>query len=680
MLHALLLLEKIALVGGLVHSLVPGQAPHPATILLDRGLIEAVGPDVKIPADARRVDVTGLHIVPGLIDGMVSFDPDYDRLYLSNGVTCVRETGANLTQIVAERDTLARERNPGPSLWIAGAVIDGNPPATRSATVMVSADEAEEKGKRLIDPEAPFHIDYFSTFVGLPEPAWRKLIELGHAQQRPVQLWGPLPRGITLEQALAAGQDGLFHLDALLPPGKDWNQISDEELAAIAKRVGQSKLAVTPTLALYAKRLIAPPENAPQLAYLGPIQVAIWLADREKRRAFFTTNPDKVAEGAAAFGKQAKLVRLLHENKVALVPGSGSGLAPWLFPGEALLDELSLWVASAGFSPSEAVRAATQASAQRLGMSAQRGTLEAGKSADLVITKGDPEVDLKLYHQPEYVVVRGRVLSAAELEALRGDLEARQKRLQTLCFQPLQLPAPSAPAGELVLSGMVETRYAGQRISGERFAVGRMSDGTLVFSTHMLTFGSASTADTECDVVQKVLDGRLIELGMTVTSGPRVVTIQGTLAGGQLNVESRLNGVFQKSDHVRERVPFVEFGSVATDLILGQSVQPSTFTALFLQDFDLCRGEFMLAVEPETGRHLVRSVIGGRVVDYAADGAPKTCIYESGRGDLTRTLLEDVPVGAGLPVPKKQNPPAAPAGDPAKNGAGAPGATKPGPK
>lgn len=680
MLHALFLLEKIALVGGLVHSMLPGAKPMPATILIDRGLIEAVGRDVPVPKDARVIDLAGKHVLPGLIDGMVSFDADYDRLYLSCGVTCVRETGADRTQIIAERDTLARDRNPGPSLWIAGAVIDGNPPATRSAVVITSAEEAADKGSRLIDPQGTECIDYFSSFVGLPEPAWAALITLGHRQQRPVQLWGPLPRGVGLEKALATGQDGLFHLDALLPAGKDWNAVSDEELAAVAKRIGQSKLAITPTLALYAKRLVPPPEHPEALMrHLGPFQAAIWLADAGKRRAYFNANPDKLAEGAQAFAKQARLVELLHKEHVALVPGSGSGLAPWLFPGESLLDELSLWVSKAGFSTAEALAAATRGSAQQLGFLDRRGTIEPGRSADLVVCGGNPEQDLELLHDPEWVVVRGRALPAAELAALAEDLARRQLELQSLSFQPLKLAPPPTPPGELLLSGLVETRYAGQRISGERYLLSRTSDGALVVASRMLTFGTASTADTECTSRQKVLGGRLVELELSIQSGPRVVLIQGTLAGGQLNLETRLNGVFQGSAHVRLGVPFLDFGSATTDLILGQCVQPGTFHTIFLDDFSTNEGDWMLAVEPQTGRHLVRTAMGGRIVEYAPDGAPKTCVYESGRGELTRTLLEDLPAKAGLPVPKKQNPPAAPAGDPVKNGAGD-GATKPGPR
>jgi imidazolonepropionase-like amidohydrolase len=82
MLHTLVLLEKIALVGGLLHSMVPGAPPAVGTILIDHGLIEAVGPKVVVPADAKVYDLAGKHVLPGLVDAMVNFDPDHDLLYL----------------------------------------------------------------------------------------------------------------------------------------------------------------------------------------------------------------------------------------------------------------------------------------------------------------------------------------------------------------------------------------------------------------------------------------------------------------------------------------------------------------------------------------------------------------------------------------------------------------------
>src|SRR5688572_16605409 len=91
--------QVTAYTGATVHTFVPDAEPVVATIVVDVDRIVAIGPDVEIPADARRVDLSGFHVVPGLIDGFVNHDPDHDRLYVSAGVTCVRDTGNERTRI-----------------------------------------------------------------------------------------------------------------------------------------------------------------------------------------------------------------------------------------------------------------------------------------------------------------------------------------------------------------------------------------------------------------------------------------------------------------------------------------------------------------------------------------------------------------------------------------------------
>ncbi|HVE65711.1 MAG TPA: amidohydrolase, partial [Thermoanaerobaculia bacterium] len=58
--------ETIALVGGTVH---PVSAPEirEGTVLIVDGKITAVGSTVQVPADAKRVDVSGKHVYPSLI-------------------------------------------------------------------------------------------------------------------------------------------------------------------------------------------------------------------------------------------------------------------------------------------------------------------------------------------------------------------------------------------------------------------------------------------------------------------------------------------------------------------------------------------------------------------------------------------------------------------------------------
>ena len=87
---ALLAFDLVAVVGGKVHTLVPGSKPAEMTVLIDDDRIRAVGADVAIPAGAKRIDAHGLHIVPGLIDGFGYHDPEHDPLYLAAGIAVLR--------------------------------------------------------------------------------------------------------------------------------------------------------------------------------------------------------------------------------------------------------------------------------------------------------------------------------------------------------------------------------------------------------------------------------------------------------------------------------------------------------------------------------------------------------------------------------------------------------------
>src|SRR5262245_24355683 len=129
--------EHVALVGGTVHTLEPGAEPAVANLLLSDGRIEAVlAPDVALPESARRIDVAGKHVVPGLIDGMVYFDPGQDALYVAAGVTTIRDLGADPVRALMAREPPARDRVPGPFLLTAGAVIDGDPPSSSEAVIL----------------------------------------------------------------------------------------------------------------------------------------------------------------------------------------------------------------------------------------------------------------------------------------------------------------------------------------------------------------------------------------------------------------------------------------------------------------------------------------------------------------------------------------------------------------
>jgi imidazolonepropionase-like amidohydrolase len=91
--------DPIALVGATVHT-VSGVDITDGTVVFDDGIITAVGTDVAIPAEAHRIDVTGLHIYPGMIDaGTVIGLSEISAVRASNDYN---ETGDMTPEVRAE--------------------------------------------------------------------------------------------------------------------------------------------------------------------------------------------------------------------------------------------------------------------------------------------------------------------------------------------------------------------------------------------------------------------------------------------------------------------------------------------------------------------------------------------------------------------------------------------------
>ena len=96
-----------------------------------------------------------------------------------------------------------------------------------------------------------------------------------------------------------------------------------------------------------------------------------------------------------------------------------------MHPGFSLHEDLALLV-KAGFTPAQVLRAATSDAAAFLGLADQLGTIEAGKTANLVLTEADPLQDIKNTSRIAGVVLEGLLFDRKALDRLRrGVLESR---------------------------------------------------------------------------------------------------------------------------------------------------------------------------------------------------------------------------------------------------------------
>jgi imidazolonepropionase-like amidohydrolase len=130
----------------------------------------------------------------------------------------------------------------------------------------------------------------------------------------------------------------------------------------------------------------------------------------------------EVAADSAYFGLELTLVRRMQRAGVTILAGTDTPAAA-LVPGFSLHDELELLVA-AGLSPLQALAAATTAPARFLGLADSLGTVEEGKTADLLLLDADPLADIRNTRRIRAVLSRGRLLDRPALDRLMADADS----------------------------------------------------------------------------------------------------------------------------------------------------------------------------------------------------------------------------------------------------------------
>jgi imidazolonepropionase-like amidohydrolase len=127
--------------------------------------------------------------------------------------------------------------------------------------------------------------------------------------------------------------------------------------------------------------------------------------------------------------KTSTMIKLMQSGGVNLLAGSDSSATnPYTFPGWSLHQELELFVAS-GLSPMEALQTATRNPARFLNELDSNGTVEAGKTASLVLLNANPLADIRNTQKIDSVVLKGKLLARADLDKLLEDVVAKAAAL-----------------------------------------------------------------------------------------------------------------------------------------------------------------------------------------------------------------------------------------------------------
>jgi imidazolonepropionase-like amidohydrolase len=409
--------EKIALVGG---TLIDGTGRDPvpdSVVVIEKGRIVEAGPKsrVKIPSGAQKVDARGKTILPGLWDMHAHFEQvEWGPIYLAAGATTVRDCGNEFEFITAVRDAVANGRGLGPRLLLAG-IVDGTGPSALG----VARVDTPEQAKMWTDKYHDAGFQQMKIYSSVKLEEVKDVAEEAHRLGMTVT--GHVPIGLNAYQTIEAGQDQINHIpyivDIMVPTlPADASRLDHANAAAnldLNSPVAQKAIAflvqhgtvVDPTLALFEffSASTAKPAASiePGVLKVAPELQAI-LAD--------VGPPSPQAEiSEKVFAKELAVVGALHKAGVPIVAGTDQTV-----PGHSLHREIELYV-QAGFTPMEAIQAATIVPARVMGLDKEIGTVEAGKRADVIILDGNPLESIRNIRKVEFVITNGVMYNCAEL-------------------------------------------------------------------------------------------------------------------------------------------------------------------------------------------------------------------------------------------------------------------------
>jgi imidazolonepropionase-like amidohydrolase len=349
--------EKIALTN--VRVFDGRELRGPTTVVIEGGI---VGDD---SAGARIIDAGGATLLPGLIDAHVHLLTEGHLQQLADfGVTTALDMGAwppSMVDSLRDRTGMADMRSAGIPATSAGSSHSHLPGWPAEEMVDGPAGAAQFVTDRIAEGA-----DYIKLIVDTPGPDQEILDALVAASHRHGKLTvAHAVSTAALDMALLAGVDMITHAPLDRP-------LTESTTARI---LAQGCVSI-PTLTMM-KGVV------------------------DRIAAVAASQPEGVPAAGPSYESARDSVAELRRAGVPILAGTDANAGPGIpfspRHGESLHDELELLI-EAGLSNVEALRAATVLPAQHFGLH-DRGVIEPGRRADLVLIDGDPIADIRATRQ-----------------------------------------------------------------------------------------------------------------------------------------------------------------------------------------------------------------------------------------------------------------------------------------
>ena len=434
--------------------------PDQVVLIKGNRIVAVTDARTPIGSTVRRIDGAGKFIIPGLLDMHVhvtlSGNPMRVELplMLAHGVTGVRVMGSDrpsANPMETAGLTMHRQANrqieagtiPGPRLLaLASWAVNGSSGITNAMPAFYHARTTDE-GRQLARYFKERGFDFIKIYNNVSRDGYLGLAEEARTLGLPIA--GHEPSTVSAIEISNAGQKSLEHSRIFLRscfPGADslvkglLSNVSQTALrrrmvdeydprvcAEVFRTFARNGTYITPTHVTRKMDSFADDSAYRRDARLKYIPLA-------QQMAWFTDANGMVASDSSAAGRKSymdiyrkglELTAAAYRAGVAMMLGTDAG-DTYVFPGSGAHDEMGELV-KAGLSPAEVLKAATLSGATYLGRTADFGTVQAGRFADLVILDANPLSDIANIRRINTVIMNGRVYGRASLDSLLASVE-----------------------------------------------------------------------------------------------------------------------------------------------------------------------------------------------------------------------------------------------------------------
>jgi imidazolonepropionase-like amidohydrolase len=383
---------------------------------------------VHAPANAQVIAGAGQTLVPGLWDSHQHYGNDETGpLLLAQGITSIRDPGNQPEESTARRHRIENGQLLGPRI-VPSLLIDGVGPNTAQVAVAVHKQQEAIAAVDRAHNEGYFGVKIYGSI----DPSWVAPMA-AEAHKFGLHVHGHIPAGMRPLDAIHAGYDEITHINFVMMQAMPQDVVDHSngiarhmgmaqyapdvdlhgpQMTAILDEMQRRHIAVDPTLSTFELEYVpdSGDVSAAYAAYMGTMPPQV-------ERGFRAGGLPPTAEVTRARMRAAEaalqnLVGELHRRHITIVAGTdGTGLE--------LVRELELYV-HAGFSPADALAAATIVPSQLFGVGASAGSITVGKKAELFLVNGDPSTNIGDLRLVTMVMRDNRLMQADALRHAIG--------------------------------------------------------------------------------------------------------------------------------------------------------------------------------------------------------------------------------------------------------------------